>query len=65
MVTWSTEEEQSFTRLMEAGRLMRPEAIRLSRRCRDNLGRAMAIRRHGSSEGGRNRPPCRVWGNCP
>jgi hypothetical protein len=43
MLTWTTEEEQSFTRLMEGGRLTRSEAIRLYRRCRDNFGRAMAI----------------------
>ena len=43
MLTWTTEEEQSFSRLMEVGRLTRSEAIRLYRRCRDDFGRAMAI----------------------
>ena len=43
MLTWTTEEEQSFARLMEVGRLERSEAIRLYRRCRDNFGKAMAI----------------------
>ena len=43
MVTWTTEEEQSFAQLMEVGRLTRPEAIRLYRRCKENFGRAMAI----------------------
>jgi hypothetical protein len=43
MLTWTTEEEQSFTRLMELGRLTRPEAIRLYRRCKDNFGKAMVI----------------------
>jgi hypothetical protein len=43
MLTWTTEEEQSFVRLMEAGRLTRAEALRLYRRCRDNFGKAMAI----------------------
>ena len=43
MLTWTTEEEQSFAQLMEAGRLARPEAIRLYRRCRNNYGKALAI----------------------
>ena len=43
MLTWTTEEEQSFGRLMEVGRLTRSEAIRLYRRCRDNFGKAVAI----------------------
>jgi hypothetical protein len=43
MLTWTTEEEQSFTRLMETGRLIRTEAIRLYRRCKDDFGKAMAI----------------------
>jgi hypothetical protein len=43
MLTWTTEEEQSFTRLMEVGRLTRSETVRLYRRCKDNFAKAMAI----------------------
>jgi hypothetical protein len=48
MLTWTTEEEQSFTRLMELGRLTRPEAIRLHRRRKDNFGKAMVIATAGA-----------------
>jgi hypothetical protein len=43
MLSWATEEEHSFKQLMEAGRLSRPEAIRLYRRCKNNFAHAMSV----------------------
>jgi hypothetical protein len=42
-LNWTEQEEQTFADLMKAGRLERLPAIRLYRRCNDNLGRALAI----------------------
>jgi hypothetical protein len=43
MQAWTATEEQAFSRLMEAGRMERMKAIRLYRRCKGNLKRALAI----------------------
>jgi hypothetical protein len=43
MQTWTPVEEDAFSQLMQAGRLKRLEAIRLYRRCKDNLKRALSI----------------------
>lgn len=43
METWNTTEESAFADLMVAGRLGRLAAIRLYRRARGNLARAIAI----------------------
>lgn len=43
METWNTTEEGAFADLMAAGRLGRLAAIRLYRRARGNLARAIAI----------------------
>jgi hypothetical protein len=43
MQTWTPAEEQAFSQLLHAGRMKRMEAIRLYRRCKDNLKRALSI----------------------
>lgn len=43
MQTWTPAEEGAFSQLMQAGRMKRMEAVRLYRRCKDNLTRALAI----------------------
>ena len=43
MQTWTPVEEDAFSQLMQAGRMKRVEAIRLYRRCKDNLKRALGI----------------------
>jgi hypothetical protein len=43
MQTWTPAEEDAFSRLMEIGRMKRMEAVRLYRRCKDNLKRALSI----------------------
>jgi hypothetical protein len=40
---WTEQEEQAFADIMAAGRLERLPAIRLFRRCKDNLTRALVI----------------------
>lgn len=41
--SWSEVEERDFARVMETGKLKRLPAIRLYRRCRGNLDKALAI----------------------
>jgi hypothetical protein len=41
--SWSELEERDFAKVMEAGKLERMPAIRLYRRCRGNLDRALVI----------------------
>jgi hypothetical protein len=43
MQTWTPAEERAFSQLIQVGRLKRMEAIRLYRRCKDNLKRALSI----------------------
>jgi hypothetical protein len=43
MQTWTAVEEDALTQLMQVGRMKRMEAIRLYRRCRNNLTRALMI----------------------
>jgi hypothetical protein len=43
MQTWTLVEEDAFSQLMKAGRMKRMEAIRLYRRCKDNLNRALSV----------------------
>jgi|HubBroStandDraft_6_1064221.scaffolds.fasta_scaffold00211_21 hypothetical protein len=43
MRTWTPAEEGAFSQLMQAGRMKRMEAVRLYRRCKDNLKRALCI----------------------
>jgi hypothetical protein len=43
MDTWNQSEEDAFLQLMTAGRITRLEAIRLFRRCRGGLDRALEI----------------------
>lgn len=43
MQTWTPKEEDAFSQLMQVGRLKRMEAVRLYRRCKDNLKRALSI----------------------
>lgn len=43
MQTWTSTEEQGFAQLIYVGRIERLVAIRLYRRCHDNLTRALAI----------------------
>ena len=43
MQTWTPAEEVAFSQLIQAGRMKRMEAIRLYRRCKANLKRALAI----------------------
>jgi hypothetical protein len=43
MHTWTPAEEGAFSQLMEIGRMKRMEAIRLFRRSKDNLKRALDI----------------------
>jgi hypothetical protein len=43
MQTWAPAEEDAFSQLMQAGRMKRMEAVRLYRRCKDNLKRALSI----------------------
>jgi hypothetical protein len=40
---WTEQEERAFADLMKAGRLERLPAIRLYRRCKDDLTRALAV----------------------
>ena len=41
--SWGEVEERDFAKVMEVGKLERMPAIRLYRRCRGNLDRALAI----------------------
>jgi hypothetical protein len=43
MHTWTQAEEDAFSQLMQGGRMKRMGAIRLYRRCKDNLKRALSI----------------------
>jgi hypothetical protein len=43
MDVWTPSEEDAFSQLMTAGRISRLEAIRLFRRCRGGLDRALEI----------------------
>jgi hypothetical protein len=43
MQTWTPAEEDAFSQLMEVGRVKRMEAVRLYRRCGDNLKRTLGI----------------------
>jgi hypothetical protein len=43
MQTWTDAEEKAFSQLMAAGRLERLPAIRLFRRCKSRLEKAMPI----------------------
>jgi hypothetical protein len=43
MNTWTPEEESAFAQLIHDGHLERMSAIRLLRRCRCNLAKALAI----------------------
>jgi hypothetical protein len=43
MHTWTHAEEDAFSQLMQAGRTKRMEAVRLYRRSKDNLKRALTI----------------------
>ena len=43
MDTWTPAEEDAFSQLMQVGRMKRMEAVRLYRRCKDNLKRALSI----------------------
>ena len=43
MQTWTPQEEHAFSQLMKAGQMKRMEAVRLYRRCKDNLKRALSI----------------------
>jgi hypothetical protein len=43
MQTWTPAEEDAFAQLMEVGRMKRMEAVRLYRRCNENLKRALRI----------------------
>ena len=65
---WTPEEEAAFARLMKVGPLERLPAIRLYRRCRGNLDRALRIAEAGrptpgelarrAAAGARLRTPC-------
>jgi hypothetical protein len=48
MQTWTPAEEEAFSQLMEIGRLKRMEAVRLYRRCKGNLNRAISIAAAGA-----------------
>ena len=43
MQTWTPVEEDAFSQLMQARRMKRMEAVRLFRRCKNNLKRALSI----------------------
>jgi hypothetical protein len=43
MHTWTQAEEDAFSQLMQGGRMKRMGAIRLYRRCKDSLERALTI----------------------
>lgn len=43
MQTWTQAEEDAFSQLMQVGRMARMEAIRLYRRSKNNLKRALSI----------------------
>jgi hypothetical protein len=48
MQTWTPAEEEAFSQLKEIGRLKRMEAVRLYRRCKGNLNRAISIAAAGA-----------------
>jgi hypothetical protein len=48
MQTWTPAEEDVFSQLMEIGRLKRMEAVRLYRRSKGNLNRAISIAAAGA-----------------
>jgi len=43
MDTWTHAEEDAFSQMVQAGRMKRMEAVRLYRRCKENLERALTI----------------------
>lgn len=55
MDAWTAEEESAFAQLMTAGHLERMQAIRLFRRCRCNLAKALAIAKTNAPTVVRNR----------
>jgi hypothetical protein len=55
MNAWTPEEEASFQQLMAAGHLERLPVIRLYRRCRCNLTKALAIAKMNAPEIARNK----------
>jgi hypothetical protein len=48
MQTWTPIDEDAFSQLMQVGRMKRMEAVRLYRRCRGNLNRAITIAAAGA-----------------
>jgi hypothetical protein len=55
MNAWSEDEEKAFQQIITAGHLERMQAIRLFRRCRCNLAKALAIAKTNAPEIARNK----------